>query len=116
MNEYKTVALRALELAEQEMRMAGWIYFQSDNVGRMDAMQAVRDAIAVLTAEPDMEEPIPSKVANHVSQWQKVEQLPLRELSDKEIERVWDSIDLFKDGGRSLIKFARAVIEAARHA
>ena len=62
-------ALDALELAEQEMRMAGWTYFQPDNIGRMDAMQAVRDAIAMLTAEPDREAPMPSQVANHFSTW-----------------------------------------------
>ena len=61
------VVFRALELAEQEMRMAGWVYFQSDNIGRMDAMRAVQDAIAILTAEPDREEPLPSQVANHFS-------------------------------------------------
>lgn len=51
------VVLAALERAETEMRYAGWDVFQPDNVGRMDAMRAVQDAIAILTAEPDREEP-----------------------------------------------------------
>jgi len=39
---------------------------------------------------------------------------PLRDLTDEEIIAVWEAIDLWKDGSRSLIKLARAIIEAAR--
>ena len=174
MSDLVKAALRALELAEQEMRMAGWTYFQPDNIGRMDAMQAVRDAIAMLTAEPDREAPMPSQVANHFStlgdhktskdfaamgaqtpfpqsalqdtnctrimreqgkayprtcprcglgpcayspQISITTSAPLRELTDEEIIAVSDAMDQFSLMLQDeIVRFARAIIDAARKA
>ena len=48
MSEVIKVAMAALRKAEVEMRYAGWSVFQSDNIGRFDAMKQVLDAIHFL--------------------------------------------------------------------
>ena len=48
MSDLVKVAIAALRKAEVEMRYAGWSVFQSDNIGRFDAMKQVLDAIHFL--------------------------------------------------------------------
>ena len=48
MSDLVKVAIAALRKAEVEMRYAGWSVFQSDNIGRFDALKQVLDTIEYL--------------------------------------------------------------------
>jgi len=141
--EAAQAALDALQRAEVEMRYAGWMTLQEDNIGRFDAYTSVLAMISNLTAalaEPQGE-PVAwihhisehgELAATHVNQAKPetygrgwihtplyTRPAPLQDLSDEEATKAYlDATAYLQNAEMSAHKIApniaRAVIKAAR--